>query len=91
MFDPSTKQFEEYELPYRGSPYSVYIDAKQNVWAGAYDRDSLVKFDPKTKLMTEYPLPGVSAIIRDIWPDEKGKMWFSQWFRNKVTSLEVKN
>ena len=32
--------------------------------------------------------PGVGAIIRDIWPDDQGRMWFVQWGRDKVTSAE---
>ncbi len=89
MFDPDTKRFTEYELPFRSTPYSIHIDKQGFVWVGCFERDSLVRFDPRTAQMVEYPLPGVGAIIRDIWPDDQGRMWFVQWGRDKVTSAEV--
>ena len=89
MFDPSTEQFAEYEMPFRGSPYSVHVDGKGYVWMGSFDRDSLIRFNPDTKEMVEYPLPGSSAIVRDMWPDQEGRIWFVEWARNKVTSAEL--
>ena len=89
MFDPDTKRFTEYELPFRSTPYSIHIDRQGFVWVGCFERDSLVRFDPRTGQMVEYPLPGVGAIIRDIWPDDQGRMWFVQWGRDKVTSAEL--
>jgi len=88
-FDPATQRFQEYELPFRGTPYSVHIDKKGYVWVACFERDSLIRFNPETKQMQEYPLPGVGVIVRDIWPDEQGRMWFVQWGRDKVTSAEV--
>ena len=89
VFDPSSKEFSEYGLPFRGSPYSLHVDQKGHVWVACFDRDSLIRFDPETKEMREYPLPGVGVIIRDIWSDRDGRMWFMQWGRNKVTSAEM--
>jgi virginiamycin B lyase len=88
MFDPKTEQITEYDLPFRGSAYSVHVDQDDHVWVASFERDSLIRFDPESHRMTEFRLPGVGAIVRDIWPDASGRMWFVQWGRNKVTSAE---
>ncbi|MFB3097168.1 MAG: hypothetical protein ACE1ZZ_00675, partial [Dehalococcoidia bacterium] len=52
-------------------------------------RDSFIRFDPETQEIVEYPLP-LGSIIRDIWPDQEGRMWFiSGWLRDKVGSAEI--
>ena len=89
MFDPVTETITEYDLPSFGSPYSIHIDGRGYIWLGAYDRDSLLRVDPETKDVVEYPLPGVGVILREIWPDDDGTMWFLQYARNKVTSAKM--
>jgi streptogramin lyase len=86
----------EYPLPSGGSAYCLHIDEQDHVWVASTQRESLIRFDPATQAMTEYPLPGAGAdadllgpIVRDIWPDETGKMWFVEWSRNKVASAEI--
>ena len=96
MFDPKTEKFVEYDLPKGGSAYCLHIDQQGKVWVASTYRESLIRFDPVTKAMVEYPLPGhgtdmelLGPIIRDIWPDEQGRMWFVEWSRNKVASAEI--
>ena len=92
MFEPSSKQFTMYDLPYPSSPYALYSDARPGVkgyvWVASHDRDSLIRFDPDTEEMVEYPLPGLQTQVRDIWPDAEGRLWFNQSGRNKITSVE---
>lgn len=96
VFDPKTEKFSEYDLPKGGSAYCLHIDARGGIWIASTYRESLIRFDPATQAMIEYPLPGngtemdmLGAIIRDIWPDENGRMWFVEWSRNKVASAEI--
>jgi streptogramin lyase len=96
VFDPKTETMTEYPLPSGGSAYCLHIDEQDHVWVASTQRESLIRFDPATQAMTEYPLPGAGAdadllgpIVRDIWPDETGKMWFVEWSRNKVASAEI--
>lgn len=96
VFDPNTEKFSEYDLPKGGSAYCLHIDDQGRIWIASTYRESLIRFDPATKAMVEYPLPGhgtetdmLGAIIRDIWPDENGRMWFVEWSRNKVASAEI--
>ena len=32
----------------------------------------------------------LGPIVRDIWPDADGRMWFVEWSRNKVASAELR-
>jgi virginiamycin B lyase len=97
VFDPKTEQMTEYDLPYGGSAYCIHLDASGEVWIASTRRESLIRFDPVTKAMSEYPLPGAGAdddvlgpIVRDIWPDAEGRMWFVEWSRNKVASAALR-
>jgi len=62
----------------------VFItDSKGYVWLATHARDSLVRFDRGKEEIVEYPLP-LGSIIRDIWPDQEGRMWFiSGWLRGQ--------
>lgn len=75
-----------------GIPYSLFAEArsgvKRHVWVGSHDRDSLIRLDPDTGELVEYPLSGVGTQVRDIWPDGEGRLWFTQYGRNKVNSVE---
>lgn len=97
VFDPKSEQMTEYDLPYGGSAYCIHIDADGDVWVASTRRESLIRFNPVTRAMTEYPLPGAGAdddmlgpIVRDIWPDADGRMWFVEWSRNKVASAALR-
>ena len=58
-------------------------------WSDALIALQFPRFDPETQEIVEYPLP-LGSIIRDIWPDQEGRMWFiSGWLRNKVGSAEI--
>lgn len=93
VFDPKTKKIKEYDLPARGTPYSIHVDADDNVWSATYDRDTLVKFDPRTEKMTEYPMPGYGGLhVRDMWPDSAGKLnawWFAHSGWNQISRVEI--
>lgn len=88
MIDPKEGKMIEYDMPYRGSAYCLSIDEDGYVWVASFERDSLIRFDPATEAMVEYPLPGVGVIIRDIWTDKEGRMWFGEWGRNKIASAK---
>jgi len=88
-FHHVSHRFTEYDLPFPSSPYGVYTDSNGYVWLATHARDSFIRFDPETQEIVEYPLP-LGSIIRDIWPDQEGRMWFiSGWLRDKVGSAEI--
>ena len=81
---------KDFVLPYRGSAYAIHVDDRDQVWVASYERGSMIQLDPDTGKMTEYPWPSPGGIVRDIWPDEHGDMWFVffGWTHNTVVKVE---
>ena len=90
MIDPKTMTLKDFVLPYRGSAYAIHVDDRDQVWVASYERGSMIQLDPDTGKMTEYPWPSPGGIVRDIWPDEHGDMWFVffGWTHNTVVKVE---
>jgi len=82
-------EITEYPLQVENTnPHGITVGPDGTVWFTALPT-GIGRIDPATGQMVEYPLPGVGAIIRDIWPDDQGRMWFVPWGRDKVTSAEL--
>ncbi len=83
-FDKSTHQFEHYNRRFKtkngisdNSVSSLYLNNKGILWIGTRG-GGLNKFDPKTKLFTNYKGTGFSSdIIYHIIPENKTKLWIS--------------
>ncbi len=90
MIDPKTMTLKDFVLPYRGSAYAIHVDDRDQVWVASYERGSMIQLDPDSGKMTEYPWPSPGGIVRDIWPDERGNMWFVffGWTHNTVVRVE---
>ena len=66
------------------TPYGLGIDAKGNIWYASYNMDVLGCFDPKTGQTVEYPFPHSENTIRELIPDNEGRMWYGTPSNNKV-------
>jgi virginiamycin B lyase len=90
MVDPVTMQLTDFPLPYRGSAYAIHVDDHDDVWAASYERGSLIRLDAKTHALTEYPWPSPGGIVRDIWPDAEGNLWYVHfaWTHNVLVRAE---
>jgi streptogramin lyase len=88
--DPETMELTEYDLGYRASAYAVHVDDEDYVWASSFERSSLIRFDPRTEEMLEHPWASPRGIVRDIWPDADGNMWFVHfaYTHNSVVRVE---
>jgi len=89
LLEPGSDHVVETELPYECVPYSLEIDQKGAIWVICQNRQSLVRVDPDTKAMMEYPEPccgGGSA--RELFLDPKGIMWYAEWLGGKVTAVK---
>ncbi len=88
--DPEAMELTEYDLGYRASAYAVHVDDEDYVWVASFERSSLIRFDPRTEEMLEYPWASPRGIVRDIWPDAEGNMWFVHfaYTHNSVVRVE---
>jgi len=84
-FDPKTQTFQEFPLPDPDpTPYGIGVDRAGYVWYSSYDDDILGRLDPKTGAVVEFPFPYSGNGIRELLPDDQGRMWFGTPFNNKV-------
>jgi virginiamycin B lyase len=92
LLEPGSSQIVEIDLPYRCQPYGVEVDKQGAIWAVCFERSTLIRLDPDTKAMVEYPQPaGSGGIARDLRVDAQGTMWYVEWFGRKVTAVEQMN
>jgi streptogramin lyase len=57
MFDTRAEKMTEYPLPTKyTSPYDVIWDKNGELWTGGMTTDRVVRLDPKTGQVIEYPL-----------------------------------
>jgi virginiamycin B lyase len=90
MIDPRTMELVDVPLPYRGSAYAIHVDDRDDVWVASYERGSLIRIDAESRSLTEYPWPSPGGIVRDIWPDADGNLWFVHfaWTHNVLVRAE---
>jgi virginiamycin B lyase len=67
-FDTTTYQFQEWQLPPGTFPYDVMEDKNGEVWTAGEHSDRIVRLNPRTGEIVEYPLPS-STDIRRIYID----------------------
>ena len=58
-------------------PYALNVGPKGNIWICGTAGDSIYRFDPKTKDLTEYRMPTRVTFTREIELDEDGNIWTS--------------
>ncbi|HVZ60322.1 MAG TPA: carboxypeptidase regulatory-like domain-containing protein [Terriglobales bacterium] len=94
-WDPATKKITEYldpSLPAdmgrdtqgSGSKHTVRFDEEGNAWSSG---SPLTVFDVKTKEYTPF-----REVIRayDVIPDQKGSVWFTAHFMNRIGRADIK-
>ena len=65
MFDTTTKEFKEWDIPTSWSgPYDVVVDRNGEVWGGGMHTDRIFRFNPETEQFTEYLLASSTNIRR---------------------------
>jgi virginiamycin B lyase len=89
MLAPGSDTIVEKDLPYMCSPYTDEVDLEGSVWVVCQHRASLVRVNPDTMAMVEYPMPsGSSGVARELYVDSQGSLWFAEWFSGKVTGFK---
>ena len=89
-FDPKTKKFNLYQPPTaKARPYGLIQDAKTGyIWYADFSGNNIARFDPKTEQFVEYPIPTHGAYPRFMGLDSKGRIWFGEWWNNKLGMLD---
>ncbi len=88
--DTKTKKFTMYQPPtLKARPYGIAQDKKTgNIWYADFSGNNITRFDPKTEQFVEYPIPTRGAYPRFIGLDSKGRVWFGEWWNNKLGMLD---
>ena len=90
MFDTKTNQFLEWQLPPGTYPYDVMTDANGDVWTSGEYTDRLIRLNPKTKEIVQYPLPR-NTDVRRIWVDSSTRpvtVWIGSNHAATILKLE---
>ncbi|HEV2521856.1 MAG TPA: carboxypeptidase regulatory-like domain-containing protein [Candidatus Acidoferrales bacterium] len=88
--EPKTKKFTMYQPPTaKARPYGLILDDKTGyIWYADFSGNAITRFDPKTEQFVEYPIPTRGAYPRFVGLDSKGRIWFGEWWNNKLGVLD---
>jgi len=88
--DTKTKKFTMYQPPTaKARPYGIVQDRKTGyLWYADFSGNNITRFDPKTEQFVEYPIPTRGAYPRFVGLDSKGRIWFGEWWNNKLGVLD---
>ena len=88
--DTKTMKFTMYQPPTaRVRPYGLIQDQKTGyIWFADFSGNNITRFDPKAEQFVEYPVPTRGAYPRFIGLDSKGRVWFGEWWNNKLGMLD---
>jgi virginiamycin B lyase len=80
MYQPPTE---------KARPYGLVLDKKTgSIWYADFSGNNITRFDPKTEQFIEYPIPTHGAYPRFVGLDSKGRVWFGEWWNNKLGVLD---
>jgi virginiamycin B lyase len=88
--DQKTKKFTMYQPPtQKARPYGIVQDKRTGyLWYADFSGNNITRFDPKTEQFVEYPIPTRGAYPRFVGLDSKGRIWFGEWWNNKLGVLD---
>jgi virginiamycin B lyase len=69
----------------------TYNQVDGNVWFADMSGNNVTRFDPKTELFTEYPIPQRPdrSYARFIGADTKGRVWFTEYFGDRIGFVDA--
>ncbi len=89
-YDQATDETRLYKLPTEfGMVYSVFVDRMRgHVWCADFAGNNLTRFDPQTEQFVEFPLPHNESYPRFISIDNKGRIWFAEWWNDRIGVMD---
>ncbi len=88
VVDPATGKFEEFHAPTARDPHTPIFDTRGILWFTAQASNLIVRFNPRDKSMTEYPVPTPEARPYGIVTAPDGRVWFCELAGNKIAWLD---
>ncbi len=67
------------------------VDAQGMVWAGKMVANTLVRLDPRTGALREWPVPGGKGGVMDTIVDEQGAVWFTESAANFIGRFDPRS
>ncbi len=79
ILDPASGKFEEIALGQGSAPHGVIVGPDGAPWITDGGQNAIVRVDPKTHAVREWPLPPDSgyANLNTLAFDRKGRVWFT--------------
>lgn len=79
ILDPKTGQVDEVPLGAGSSPHGVIVGPDGAAWITDSGLNAIVRYDPKSRALRHWPLPGDAANANLNTPafDAKGRLWFT--------------
>jgi len=79
ILDPKTGKTEEIPLGPRSAPHGVIVGPDGAAWITDGGQNAIVRFDPNTRGVKVWPLPGDTgyANLNTLTFDKKGRVWFT--------------
>jgi streptogramin lyase len=84
-----------YDLPRQTmEPHDTYVDKQGIVWASNFGEQTLIRLDPKTGSVKEYPVPllrpGSPTGSLGLRADEDGNLWMGNMYQAQVLKIDRK-
>ena len=79
ILDPRTGRSEEIPLGPRSAPHGVIVGPDGAAWITDSGQNAIVRFDPKTRAVRVWPVPGDTGYtnLNTATLDRKGRVWFT--------------
>jgi len=94
--DLKTGKFDGWKVPWNGmggahSAYGVYTDSKNNAYLADFPSQYIWKIDAQTGKSTAFMVPTTQARPRRGRMDAQDRLWFAEWWGDKVAMFDTKN
>ena len=87
--DPDSGEITMVDFPYEG-PRRLRADADGNLWIVAFQNSLLVKYDPRSKAFTDYPLPVINELPYALNVDrQRGVVWVNGNQSDTILAFDI--
>jgi streptogramin lyase len=88
--DQKTGTIRLYKPPTQNAgPYGLTVDRRTgNIWYADMLANYVTSFDPKTEKFVEYPIPTRNTYSRFLGVNNKGQVWFTEFWNGKIAVLD---